>query len=293
MGWIAAGTDYEVTLEGGKVVSRNAAGKVLRSVPAAIKEHDTVVGLRQLAEWLQRHEESCRAEVDRWMVRSLPVPMPLLVQVWADEAWRAVLADLVVAPVGDDGSWDLERGGLLRDVDADKGMGLVNLDGESVRRHADQVVIPHPVRLADLEDLRDFAAELGVRQGTLQLFREVFVKPGDPEEQRRTVTRYSGAQFKELRHVQARATTLGYRVQGGTSSLRMWEEGKPLTASVWIGDGEPYYETSTGDLVFTDANGSSIPLAEVPVVTWSEGVRMAAALHAGRVVEQEQEGEAQ
>src|SRR5262249_17811964 len=123
--WIAAGADYEVTLGGGKVVSRNAAGKVLRSVPSAIKEHDAVVGLRQLAEWLQRHEESCRAEVDRWMVRSLPVPMPLLVEVWADDAWRAALADLVVAPVGGDGSWDLDRGGVLRASAAADGTGVV------------------------------------------------------------------------------------------------------------------------------------------------------------------------
>jgi hypothetical protein len=282
MGWVPAGADYEVSVDRGKVVARKAQGKPLKALPKALRDHEAVVGLRQLIEWLKRHEASCRAEVERWMIRSLPVPAAVIAQVWADESWRAVLRDLVVVPVRADGTWDVAAAGLLRDADEAKGLGVVDLDGESTRITAGTVAIPHPVLLPDLDDLREFAADLGVEQGTLQLFREVWrFTPGDD------LGRYSGARFKELRHVQSRATAAGYRVQGGTSVCRVWESGVTVLASVWIGDGDPSYETETGDLVFTNAAGEALAPEAVPPVAWSEGLRMAAALHAGRVVEEE------
>ncbi|GAA4601016.1 hypothetical protein BJY16_003731 [Actinoplanes octamycinicus] len=283
MGWVPAGAGYEVSVDGRRVIARTAGGKVLKSMPKALKDHEAVVGLRQLVEWLQRHEETCRAEVERWMIRSLPVPVALLAQVWADEAWRAVLRDLVVVPAGADPS----TAALLRDADADKGLGVVDLDGESTRITAEQVLIPHPVRLPDLADLREFAADLGVEQGTLQLFREVWHKPADPAEQRRELTRHAGARFAELRHAQTRATSAGYRVQGGTAVCRIWEDGRSVVASVWIGDGDPGYEAETSELSFADAAGEQLATADVPPVAWSEGLRMAAHLFAGRVVEEE------
>ncbi|BCY07151.1 DUF4132 domain-containing protein [Actinoplanes sp. L3-i22] len=283
MGWVAAGADYEVSVDGRRVIARTTAGKQLKSVPKAIKDHEAVTGLRQLIEWLARHEATCRAEVERWMIRSLPVPVAVLTQVWADEAWRAVLRDLVVVPVGA----DLATAALLRDADVDKGLGVVDLDGESTRFTAEQVLIPHPVRLPDLADLREFAGDLGVEQGTLQLFREVWHKPADEAGQRRELSRYGDAKFKELRHVQSRATSAGYRVQGGTAVCRIWEDGRIVVASVWIGEGDPGYETETSDLAFTDAAGEHLATANVPPVAWSEGLRMAAHLHAGRVTEEE------
>ncbi|WP_027341301.1 DUF4132 domain-containing protein [Hamadaea tsunoensis] len=286
MGWLPAGADYEITLDKGKVVARNAQGKALRSLPKALKEHESVAGLRQVAEWLARHEASCRAEAEQWMIRSLPVPVSVLAQVWADESWRSVLRDLVVVPVRD-GAWDLAAAGLLRDADEAKGLGVVDLDGESAFITTETVAIPHPVRLPDLDDLREFAADLGVEQGTLQLFREVWRKPEGEAEQRRELSRYAQGHFKELRHVQSRAGAQGYRVQGGTAVCRIWEEGAVVVASVWIGEGDPSYETETGDLTFADAAGESVPAAGVPPVAWSEGLRMAAALYAGRVVEEE------
>ncbi|BCJ45943.1 hypothetical protein GCM10010168_56370 [Actinoplanes ianthinogenes] len=284
MGWVPAGAGYEVSIDGRRVIARTSEGKALKSLPKAIKDHEAVAGLRQLVEWLQRHEETCRAEVERWMIRSLPVPVALIAQVWADEAWRAVLRDLVVVPVGADSP----AAALLRDADQDKGLGVVDLDGESTRITTEQVLIPHPVRLPDLDDLREFAADLGVEQGTLQLFREVWHKPADPAEQQRELRRYADAAFKELRHAQTRATSAGYRVQGGTAVCRIWEDGRSVVASVWIGDGDPGYETVLSELSFTDAAGEQLAIADVPPVAWSEGLRMAAHLHAGRAVEEEQ-----
>lgn len=289
MGWLTAGADYEVSLDKGKVVARNRQGRRLKSLPKALRETEAVRGLRQLSEWLDRHEASCRHEVEQWMVRSLPVPTALIGEVWADEAWREPLRDLVVVPVDQTGRWDTDRAGLLRDADVDKGLGIVDLDGETGRLTTPQVVLPHPVRLPDLEELREFAADLGVRQGTRQLFREVWTRPEDEAEQRRELTRYAGARYKELRHVQARATSAGYRVQGGTASVKVWEDEAPVVASVWIGEGDPSWETETGPLFFTDHAGAAVRVADVGPVAWSEGMRMAAALHAGRVVDEDGE----
>jgi hypothetical protein len=287
MGWMPAGADYEICLDQGKVMARTALGKPLKSLPKALREHEAVRGMRQLAEWLRRHEASCRTEVERWMIRSLPVPAGVIAQVWADDAWRAVLRDLVVVPVTADGGWEVTAAGLLRDAGAATGLGVVDLDGESARITAAAVAIPHPVRLPELADLREFAADLGVEQGTLQLFREVWHKPAEAAEQRRELSRFAGARFKELRHAQSRAASAGYRLQGGAALCRVWESGATFEASVWIGDGDPSYEAETADLVFADAAGQSVAPAQVPPVAWSEGMRMAATLHAGRAVEEE------
>ncbi|MFI7431189.1 DUF4132 domain-containing protein [Micromonospora sp. NPDC049836] len=289
MGWLAAGADHEVRLDAGRVVARNRQGRVLRSVPKAVRETEAYLELRQLHEWLVRHETACREQVEQWLVRSLPVPTALIVEVWADEAWRAPLRDLVVMPVDDAGRWDTDRAGLLRDADVDKGLGVVDLDGETGRLTSTQIVLPHPVRLPDLTDLREFATDLGVKQGTRQLFREVWTRPDDADARRRELTRYAAAHYRELRHLQARATAAGYRVQGGTATVKIWEDGVPVVASVWIGEGDPAWETETGPLGFTDPAGGPVRPDDVGPVAWSEGMRMAAALHAGRVIAEDEE----
>jgi len=286
MGWLTTASGHEVTVSNGKVVARTNQGKLLKSVPKVVAEDEVVAGLKQLVEWLDRHEASCRAEVDRWMIRSLPVPAKVLTEVWADEAWRAALTDLVVVPVDKDGRARLDEPGFLRDASA-AGLGMVNLDGDTVRIGADRVAIPHPVRLDDLDDLREFASELELRQGTLQLFREVWRKPTDPGQL--TAERHScaGGQYVQLRHLTARATSLGYHVRGGYATSRVWEDGAAMSATVWVGSGEPSMETHTGELAFADSQGQAVDPATVGPITWSEGMRMAAALYAGRVVKQE------
>jgi hypothetical protein len=286
MGWLTTASGHEVTLSNGKVVARTNQGKILKSLPKALSEDEVVAGLRQLVEWLDRHEASCRAEVDRWMIRSLPVPVKVLSQVWADDAWRAALTDLVVVPVDKDGP-RLDEPGFLREASA-TGLGVVNLDGDSVRVTADRVAILHPVRLGDLDDLREFAAELGIRQGTLQLFREVWHKPADPEQLTAERNRCAGGRFAQLRHLTGRATSLGYQVRGGYATCRVWEDGTAVNATVWVGADDPSIEAETGELAFADAQGQAVDAATVGPITWSEGMRMAAALYAGRVVKTEE-----
>ncbi|MER7187300.1 DUF4132 domain-containing protein [Streptomyces hyaluromycini] len=281
MGWVTAG-DYEVALDDGKVVCRNAAGRRLRSVPAKLADDPAVLGLRQLAEWLERHERQCLADVERWMTRSLPVPLAVLTQVWPDPAWQAALRDLVVT--GADG----EVAGFLRDADAGRGLGLVDLDGDTVRIAPELVRLPHPVLLEDLEELREFAVELGVEQKAQQLFREVWHRPAALDAEGTQIEEYAGGVFKELRFLHGRATQLGYRVRGGYAVCSVLEEGRGVEARVWIGDYDSYFETETGPLAWTDPAGRTLRLGQVGPVAWSEGMRMAAALYAGRDIEDEE-----
>ena len=289
MGWIATlDGGYEATVSDGKVVCRNAAGKQLRTVPKQLKEDPAVLGLRQLVEWLDRHAAECRESAERWMVRSLPIPSVLISEVWADEAWRRVLRDLVVVPVAADGAWDRAEAGFLRGAD-ERGIGVVNLDGDSVRLSADRIAVPHPVLLDDLDDLREFGLELSVEQALDQLYRETWPLPADLDPDGLRVSEYSGGKFEQLRHLTQRATKLGYRVRGGYATCRVFEGGHAVEARVWVGSDDPFYSTETGDLEFADADGRSVPFGRVGPVAWSEGHRMAAALYAGRVVKTEGE----
>ncbi|MFE7644873.1 DUF4132 domain-containing protein [Streptomyces phaeoluteigriseus] len=282
MGWVSAG-DYEVALDDGKVVCRNAAGRRLKSVPPKISDDPAVVGLRQLVEWLERHEHRCLSDVERWMVRSLPVPFAVLARVWPDPAWQAALRDLVVT--GEDG----EVAGFLRDADTERGLGLVDLDGDTVRITPGLVRLPHPVLLEDLEDLREFAVELGVEQRAQQLFREVWQRPAALDTEGTAVEEFAGGRFKELRFLHGRAAQLGYRVRGGNAVCSVLEGGRGVEARVWIGDYDGYEETETGPLTFTDPAGRALKLGQVGPVAWSEGMRMAASLYAGRDIEDEEQ----
>ncbi|MFD4576643.1 DUF4132 domain-containing protein [Streptomyces sp. NPDC058417] len=282
MGWVSAG-DYEVALDDGKVVCRNAAGRRLKSVPPKIADEPAVVGLRQLVEWLERHERQCLADVERWMVRSLPVPLAVLARVWPDPAWQAALRDVVVT--GADGA----VAGFLRDADTERGLGLVDLDGDTVRIAPDLVHLPHPVLLDDLEDLREFAVELGVEQRAQQLFREVWHRPAAIDANATSVEEYAGGAYGQLRFLHGRVTTLGYRVRGGNAVCPVLEDGRTVEARVWVGDYDGWEETETGSLVFADQAGRTLKLGQVGPVAWSEGMRMAAALYAGRDIEDEEQ----
>ncbi|GAA2895690.1 DUF4132 domain-containing protein [Streptosporangium fragile] len=284
MGWLSAGDGYEIALVEGRVAARatagRAAGRRLKSLPKQLRDHPEVERLRRLAEWLDRHVETCVTQVDTWMVSSLPVPTGLVVQVWRDEAWRSVLRDLVV--VGD----DPDEAGFLRDVTGTGELRVVNLDGETVRLSPATVTLPHPVLLPDLADLREFAAELGVTQRVEQIHRATWARPDDLGEQATQVTEFAGAKFDSRFGLAARATSLGYRVSGGYATCAVRDAGRAVEASVWIG--EPYWDgdSEMGGLGWNDRQGRRLPLREVGPVAWSEGMRMAAALYAGRTIEE-------
>jgi hypothetical protein len=284
MGWLSTGDGYEVALIDGRVAARategRAAGRQLKTLPKALREHPEVERLRKLAEWLDRHASACLAQVDAWMVSSLPVPTGLLARVWADEAWQIALRDLVV--VGD----EPDDVGFLRDASDAGELRVVNLDGETVRLSPATVMLPHPVLLPDLEDLREFAAELGMTQRVEQIHRATWLRPGDLAANATEVKEFAGGKFASRFGLAARSTTLGYRVSGAYATCRVRDGGRTVEAAVWIG--EPYWDgtSETGNLTWRDSNGRGLPLTEVGPVAWSEGMRMAAALYAGRTIEE-------
>ncbi|MFG2822250.1 DUF4132 domain-containing protein [Kitasatospora sp. NPDC048365] len=284
MGWVAAGDGYEVALVEGRVTARatagRSAGRQLKTLPKAVREHPETDRLRRFAEWLDRHAASCREQVDAWMVSSLPVPTGLLARVWPDEAWQAALRDLVVVGDGED------EVGFLRDATPDGELRLVDLDGETVRISPAVVTLPHPVLLEDLDELREFAAELGVVQGVDQIHRATWLRPAELPEKDTEVKDFAGGRFPSRFRLAARATSLGYKVSGGYATTRVRDGGRTVEPAVWIG--EPYWDgdSETGALCWRDAEGRQLALREVGPVAWSEGMRMAAALHAGRTVEE-------
>lgn len=281
MGWLATAGGYEVTLDGAAVICRNSAGKQLRSLPKAVRTDPVTEGLVRLAEWLEQHQSRCLAEVESWMTRSLPVPVTAVVELWPDPAWRRALTDLVVAPVtGSD--WDPDRIGFLRGA-TESGIAVVTLDGDTVRLDTEAIAIPHPALLPELDELRDFLAELDLRQPFDQLLRPVH-RPDQRNPEATSVPDYAGGEYRQLREVAARASRLGFPIRGGDAVCRIVEGGRVVEARYWIGTGEPDWETETGDLAFTDAGGSRLPLGQVGPVAWSEGIRMASALYAGRAV---------
>ncbi|MFD3918412.1 DUF4132 domain-containing protein [Streptomyces sp. NPDC058595] len=284
MGWLSAGEGYEVALVEGRVTARStsgrAAGRQLKTLPKGVKTHPEVDRLRKLAEWLDRHATDCVARVDGWMVSSLPVPTGLLARVWPDEAWRAGLRDMVVMGEGPD------EVGFLRDAGGSGELRVVDPDGETIRLSPETVTLPHPVLLPDLDDLREFAAELGLTQGVEQIHRATWRKPADLARKATSVSDFAGGTFDSRFGLAARATSLGYRVSGGYATCRVREAGTITEASVWIGEPYWYGESETGDLTWSVVDGRSLRLPEVGPVAWSEGMRMAAALYAGRTVRQ-------
>ncbi|MEV8585562.1 DUF4132 domain-containing protein [Streptomyces sp. NPDC051180] len=281
MAWLTAGEGYEITLEDGRVVARRTGGRQLKTLPKGLRDDPEVDRLRRLSEWLDRHVAACVAQVDTWMVSSLPVPTELIARVWPDEAWRSALRDMAV--VGE----DPDEVGFLRDVTGDGELRLLDLDGETVRLSPRTVTLPHPVLLPDLDDVRDFAAELGITQRVEQIHRATWDGPGTGHAETATeVRRYAGGKFASRFGLAARATALGYRVSGGYATCKVRDGGRGTEASVWIG--EPYWdgESETGGLTWHDEDGRAVRLTDVGPVAWSEGMRMAAALYAGRTIEE-------
>jgi hypothetical protein len=278
VGWVKAGDSYEVSLREGTVVARSrrgrSPGRPLQKLPKALRDHPEVNRLRQLGEWLDRHTAACVARVDGWMVSSFPLPAGLVAKVWPDPAWQGVLRDLVVVGDGPD------EVGFLRDVTDSGELRAVDLDGETVRLSSATVRLPHPVLMPDLDDLREFATELGLTQRIEQLHRSVWPKPERVE--KAAVSDFAGTRLASRFAVAKRATTLGFRASTSSASCRVFEAGRVVEAQVSFS--QDYYESHStmGNLYWQYLDGRHLPLSDVGPLAWSEGMRMAAALAGGQ-----------
>jgi hypothetical protein len=287
--WVDGPDGYGLGIDGGKLVCRNKQGKTLASVPKKVRESEAAGRLLTLIEWLEAHAQACRGTAEQWMLRSLPVPRRALESVWADPAWRATLENAVVLGVASDGTPRPGVAGFLRGARAEAGVGVVTLDGETEWLEAPAIVVPHPILLADLDDWRGLATELGLAQGMPQLFRETFARPPGLDPEAHAIADYAGGEFEALSHATGRCRTLGYRVSGGYAVCPVWEAGRLYEARFWIGADDPDSETSTDDLTWVDERERSLSLGEVGPVAFSEGMRMASAIYAGRTPEAKEE----
>jgi predicted DNA-binding WGR domain protein len=286
-GWMDAGSGYALSLVGGKLAARKN-GASLASVPKPLKEGELAERLLAAADFLAAHERTCIDTVETWMLRSLSTPRKVLSSVFRDDAWRKALENAVVVPVDKDGVADRAAMGFFRGVDPKKGIGIVDADGETKWLDAPSVFIPHPVALGDaLDDLRGLAGELSLTQGIAQLLREVFLKPKELAPGEAAVRQFARGKFEMLSHAMGAAKSQGYRVTGGSAICRVWERGRVFEARFYLGDGDPMDDASTGDLEWVDDKQRPLAIAEVPPISYSEGMRMAAGVYAKRKIEKE------
>jgi hypothetical protein len=287
-GWIDAGEGYLLALEEKKLVCRNSSGKRLVSVPKPVQQSPAAQQLLALRDWLEQHERACAAAVETWMLRSLPIPLAVILQIFGDSAWRKPLENAVVLPLDGAGAPQADLAGFLRAADLSQGVGVVDLDGETRWLKAERLAIPHPILLPPLDDLRELASQLQLQQGIAQLFRETFSRDTTHDPAATRITGFAGGKFAQLMHAVSKSRQLGYRVRGGFACCPVFEGGRRVEARYWIGADAPEAETYTADLCFVDEREQPLPLARVGPVALSEGMRMATAIFGGRVVEKEQ-----
>lgn len=288
--WLEADKEYALGIEAGKLVCRNPAGKKLSSVPKELKESELAEQLTALCEWLADHRTECLRRAEMWMLRSLPVPCDVVRAVWPDPDWSEMLRNLIVIPADAQGKANATQTGLLRDVDPKKGIGVVDRDGETQWIAAAQILIPHPILIDGLDELREIAADMGFSQAIEQIFRPIFAASDEQKEMSR-ITDFSNGKFEQLNFASSLCRRLGFPVRGGYACSKIWENAKPVEARYWIGDEYPEAETYTGELIFVDSDQTPQKIANVGRVTLSEGVRMAAQIFAKRKVEKQEGGD--
>jgi len=285
--WIAAPRDHKLGLSNSKIVCQNPAGKQLAAVPAWLKDDAVVDQLQALKTWLDEHSLQCLHTIEHWMLRSLVIPREVIAEVWPDIAWRAALENMVIAAANAKGKIDLEQVGFLRDVDAKKGLGVIDLDGESKWLKTVSIAVPHPILIGELDELRELAGDLKVQQPIEQIYRPVY-QPTKDQASLTSIRDYQGGVFEQLNFALGTCRRLGYPVRGGYATCKIWEGTAPLEARYYIGGESPESETETGDLIFVGKTQQAVAIRDVGAVTFSEGVRMAAAIYAKRKVEKQE-----
>jgi predicted DNA-binding WGR domain protein len=295
-GFVDAGKGYSLGLRDGKLVCKNDKGKLLSAVPKEVKDGEVAERLIAVRDFLAAHAKECEATAEGWMLRSLPTPAEVLAAVWSDATYKEVLENLIVAPVDKKGAPELDAAGFLKGASAERGVGVVDLDGETKWHKTAAFFVPHPILLGELDEWRGLAAELGLSQGTKQLFREVFAKPTEVNELDSTsVEKFRGGEFEMLAHARGAAKALGYRVSGGWTVCRVFDPGsaKTVEARFWIGADDPMSEAYTENLVWVsssaDGTEKTLSVRDVPPIAFSEGMRMASALYGKRKIEKKED----
>ncbi|WP_405805881.1 DUF4132 domain-containing protein [Streptomyces sp. NBC_01187] len=277
--WTSATTSHELALDGTTLRCRKNNGQILRSVPRAVRDSPVGEKLSELRERLLRHEAECRSTVESWLLAGVPVPAALLARVWSDPGWRSSLEHLVVTVDG--------HTGLLTEVTEEGRTGLTGLDGATHAPPVSPVALPHPVLLSDIDQWRKVLDSRDAAQCVPQLARQIHHRPTDISPEATSIDDYADGYFEELRHATARAAQNGFVMRGGSAALRIVDDGVGVQARYWLGADDPGLPATTGRLLWVDAAERPLPLGEVGPVAWSEGVRMAELIHAGRHIDEQ------
>ncbi|MGP6173265.1 hypothetical protein [Corynebacterium sp. A21] len=127
-----------------------------------------------------------------------------------------------------------------------------------------------------------------MNQGLDQLFRETTAKPADEQGQQDAVNAYSEGTYQVAGHLIGRARGAGFAASLNEVSVKVQEGEQTVTVSLEADAYDPGEEARLGRLFFS-IEGSSLPPAEVGPIAWSEGIRMAEYIWAGRTIEEEKE----
>lgn len=272
--WLPAG-GYLLRLAGDAIIAADADGQPLPAVPAAATTHEVYEQLDARRAFLAHHAAACRDVVRGWFSVGAVVPVSVLTAVWPDDAWQDVLTDLVLT--------DGVVTGLLRHADP-VALYLMGLDRESVRitrTDAAAVRIPHPITLTRLDDWRELAVELGIDQSVDQLWREITHKPAGAQAQSTALNAYRHARYERAGHLIGRARSAGFTATLSTVSTQVTEAGRRVTAELGVHAYLPDEDATLGELSFHTDHTPLNP-ADVGPIAWSEAIRMADYLWAGR-----------
>ena len=276
-GWVVAG-DYTLKIDSGKIIARNAKGRTLKSVPAKAKKEPAFEKLQGLVSFVAQHEKECADSVSSWFLGNHPVPVKAIQAIWPDTYWRRYLHNLIIS--------DGQTEGLLRDV-TDAGLGIVDLDGESLTMTNETITIPHPAVIEDLEDWREFTSELGATQGLDQLFREIHRKPTDTKGRKDALRAYTDGKYQLASHLMGRARGGGFQASLGSVVVAVREAGQTIEGILDVYAYDPYGEAEIGELSFA-SRGKQLKAEEVGPIAWSEAIRMCEYIYAGRTVEEKE-----
>ncbi|SER51357.1 DUF4132 domain-containing protein [Corynebacterium cystitidis] len=275
------GADYDFALSGAyadKIVARNKKGRTLKSVPKKAKTDEVYQQVDALRNYFAAHHDRCREAVIAWLFQEGPVPSEVLGAIWKDSVWQHYVKDLVVTAGG--------VHGLLRHADATC-LQLVDLDGESheVEVSASQLVqIPHPIKIAQRDQWREFVIDLGVTQSVDQLFRDVYPLPETLREREDAMQAYADAEINPGGILAGIARDNGAKFSTQYLQVEVEEQGRRVQGRLDISFVSPKEKAFLSSVYFTAAD-RSVPPSDIGPVTWSETMRLAHQAYAARTID--------
>ncbi|WP_295016366.1 DUF4132 domain-containing protein [uncultured Micrococcus sp.] len=275
--WIEVPTGHAIRLHGGEVECRNAKGKVLATVPPAVKRTDEHERLAVLADSLAAHRRQQRQAVETWMLWGAAVPSALLAALWADpDAREALHGVLLQEPAS-------ACTGLLVDVDAGR-LVLAGPDGARISAADGPVTVAHPALVEDVERWRAALADQGVEQHADQLARTVFrsgqvdwLRPAEDGPEGPYVLVYTAgpAAHRDYARRMSALLPLDAELSPGRIAVRVREGGRTVVARLEIDGDSPENPSYTDRLAWFDESGRRLTFEEIGPLAWSEGVRLA------------------